>query len=139
MNLVRVQFGDAVSIGFKIIDKKEVLNIQPRRQLRTVQYPGQVRQLEATMADWAGHAEAGSGHFRVAALSEKLLCDYFESCVFLRRKLLVANMRQLAIFEPVKRQVDFRAAHIPGENHRAISSLPTFASAGGNRAAASLS
>src|SRR5580692_7304144 len=86
------------------------------------------------------HAKTRRGNFRVAALGKKLLCNNVQPLVFLRRKLLVANMRQFALFKSIKRQVDFRSAHVPGENHRASSSLPTpLASGGGSNAAASLS
>src|SRR5215470_102678 len=135
-----MQLGDAVSIGFEIVYEKEVLNVQFRRQIATIQHPRKVGQFKATMAHGTRYTKAGSGHFRMAALRKKFPCDNIKPGVFLRRKFLIANVRQFPILKTIKRQVDFCAAHIPGENHRAISSFPTpFPSVGGSNDAASLS
>src|SRR5579862_2740238 len=117
-----------------------MLNPQFARYFCAVKHPGKIGQLEASMPHGTGDAKAGSRDFRVAALGKEFLRDGFEPRIFLCRKSFIANVRKLAILEPIGRQVDFRAAHIPGENHLVISSLPTpLASTGGSSAAASLS
>src|SRR5579883_290944 len=135
-----MQFGNSISVGFKIINQKKMPYSETNRQLHAVENPGEIGQLETPMPHGAGHSEACGGDFRITAFFKESLRNNIEACIFLRWKFFIANVRQLAIFKPIKRQVDFGSAHIPRENHRVISSLPLpLASVGGSNAAASLS
>src|SRR5581483_6784600 len=105
-----------------------------------IEDPRKIRETEASTAHGSGHAEAGSGNLGIVALGEAAENDLLQAAAFLGREALVANVKQWAVLESVQCEVNFGAAHIPGENHRAISSFPIpFASAGGKWAAAALS
>src|SRR5262249_20508413 len=43
VNLLRMQFCDAISICLQVVDEKEMLNCQFSRQLGAIQYPWQIR------------------------------------------------------------------------------------------------
>src|SRR5579884_466621 len=140
INLLRMQLRNPIAIGFKIIDKKQVLNIEVFGEFAAVENPRQIGELQPSLADWSRHAETCCRYFRLAAFFKEPAHDHFQPCIFLRRKLLVPDVRQFTFFKSIQRQVDFCSSHVSGQNHRSISSLPRPSAPGaGSCAAASLS
>src|SRR5258708_7096387 len=56
---LRCEFGDAVAVGFEVVDEEDVPDRERLRKIADVEGPGQVGELEAALADRAGEAEAG--------------------------------------------------------------------------------
>jgi hypothetical protein len=61
VDLVGLEFGDAVAIGFQVVDEEDVVDFEVVGQLAAVEGPGQVGEAQAAVADRAGDAEAGGG------------------------------------------------------------------------------
>ena len=53
------ELGDAVAVGFEVVDEEDVLDAERVWQVADVEGPGEVGELEAAVADGAGAAEAG--------------------------------------------------------------------------------
>src|SRR5580658_4403 len=82
------------------------------------------------------HAEACGRNFGVRAFAQKTSNNFLEPVEFVSWVALVANVHQLAALECVQRQINLGAAHVPGENHLAISSAPVPSALGRGRCAA---
>src|ERR1700723_3117745 len=55
---LRRKLGDAVPVRFEVVDQKNMLDPKRLDQITRIQCPGQVRQLQATIADRPGNTEA---------------------------------------------------------------------------------
>jgi hypothetical protein len=64
---LRSKLRDAVAVGLQIVDQEDVLDAERAAQIARIQRPGQVSQLQAAVAYWAGAAEAGGYDFFLLA------------------------------------------------------------------------
>jgi hypothetical protein len=118
-NFVRSQFGDAVAVGFEVVDEEDVLDVEGLRESVRVDTPRKVGELHAASANGAGETEAGGGDLALCAgiVGKEAMDDGVEAGELVGRKLLVANAAKLAVFEAVQREVNFGAAYVASKDH----------------------
>ena len=102
----------------------------------SVEHPGKIRQAKTAAAHRSGDTEACRIDLRTGAFAEESTDNFFEAAELVSRESLIPNVNQLAVLEFVQCEVNFGAADVPGENHLAISSVPTPCASGGGRCAA---
>src|SRR3984957_9154922 len=136
-DLVGAKLGDAVAVGFKIVDEKDVLDAQVGREFAAVEGPGKVGEPQAAVPHGAGATEAG-GRYLVG--SQKVLDDDFEPRILPGPVNLVPGMFQFSIGKVIKSKINFGTAYVPRENHLSLSKNPQPSpSVAGSSAAAALS
>ncbi len=111
------ELGDAVAVGFEVVDEEDVVDAECVGQVVLVEAPGEVGELDLAVADGAGAAEAGGGDLLAFAGGEEVRGYGFERGILVRGKLLVAHGLQLACGEVIEREMDLGAAYIACENH----------------------
>src|SRR5580692_9164830 len=62
VDLIRAQLGNTVSVCFKIVDQKNVLDAEVGCELSTVQSPRKIRQPQPPIAHRSRHAETCGSH-----------------------------------------------------------------------------
>src|SRR5271155_1332143 len=97
-----------------------MLNLQVLGKLAAIKFPRQVRQLQPTATHWSGNAKAGSSHYGVTALSQKLPCNLFQPPILPGGKYLFPYVTQLSMVEAIQRQNNLCAAYIPGQYHASV-------------------
>src|ERR1700691_3543922 len=118
-----------------------MLDLEVDSKLTGIEHPGKVGQLQTALAHRTGHSEAGGQH--VDRLPEGLLAFLQECFDYLHQaweipgmKLVVVHGQQLSVFKLAQDEIDLGAAHIPCQNHRAISNRPGPSAPSGGKAAA---
>src|SRR5450631_3653178 len=115
------------------------LEIDPK--LVGIEYPGKIGQLQPAMAYRTRHSKTSRQHVdrqpeRLFAFIEKCFHDLHQARKIPGMILVIVRSQQLSIVKLAQGQVDLGAAHVPGQNHREISNLPTPSARGGGNAAA---
>ena len=107
-DLVGVELGNAVAVGFEVVDEEDVLDAEGLREVAGVEAPGEVGEFEAAVADGAGAAKAGSGDVCRRGGScggvacEELLDDVVEGGELVGGELMVADGVELAVGEVIE-------------------------------------
>ena len=83
-DLVGGQLGDAVAVGFEVVDEEDVLDAERLREVADVEGPGEVGELEAAVADGAGTPK------QAARMSSRFAAGVSASAV---RNLLTTSSR----------------------------------------------
>ena len=76
--IVLRQGGNAMSIGFQIIDQFNEVQAQQIRQFSGVNDPGKIRRLAHPVLDGSGDADAGRG-YRLRILLQEFVHDLFQA------------------------------------------------------------
>ena len=108
---------DAVGCGFEVVDEIDARDTDGLRQHVAINFPSEVRRLDAPAHDGAGDAEASVLNFGWVR-RDVFLDDRVERIVLLGRKTLLRDGRAEfvgVLFE--ERDVGFRPANVSGQNH----------------------
>ena len=120
-DFVRRELGDAVAVGFEVVDEEDVFDAESdfSSRSRASRVPRKVGELEAAVADGAGAAEAGGGDVRgfLVAFGEKLMHDVVERGEVFGGEFFLTQGNELAGGEVVERKMDLGAADVACEDH----------------------
>ena len=118
-DLVGGEFGDAVAVGFEVVDEKDVPDCKKLLQFAGIEGPREIGELEAAFADGAGTAEAGGDDVLALDFShgDELPDDFVEGGELVGWKFVVAHFVKAALGEVVKSEMDLGTAYVTSENH----------------------
>jgi hypothetical protein len=107
--LVRCKFGDAVAVGLKVVDQRDVPYGDRLHQLVRVKDPRQVGKLQTPIAHRARNPKARSGNLfllrsrNAFARAQEFVHHLVEASELVRRKLFIAEGTQPAVGKVVER------------------------------------
>jgi hypothetical protein len=123
VNLIRSKLRNAVTIGFKIIDKEDVLDRERSREIAHIESPWQIRQLQSAIAHRSWEAKTRRKNIRAvysdgaSIARQEFVDDFVERGKVTRRKFLVTKRMQLSALKIVQSKVNLGTTDVPGKNH----------------------
>ena len=121
--LVGGELGDAIAVGFQIIDEEDVANAEGALQVASVEDPWKICEFETPVTNRAGAAEAGGCDealiFSFGSGAEEAVNDLFKAAELMRGKLEITDGKKVAFDHAVEREVNLGAAYVACEDHLA--------------------
>ena len=113
------QPGDAVGVGFDVIDEPDLFEVQCAGEVLRIDDPGEVRHLRPALFHRPGNAEAGMLGFD-AMFGDEAEGHLLQACILVAGISAEVFRSEAEILRVEGCQVDFCAADISSQNHQAF-------------------